>query len=108
MTKYYGAIGFLETVEDPNNPGVWIESITERGYYGDILSNRYKSEVGSGLNDNINIQNTISVLADSFAKCNIGYMKYITWMGCKWKITSVEVAYPRLILSIGGLYNAET
>lgn len=108
MAKYYGAIGFLKTVEDPDNPGTWKEECTERCYYGDVLNNRYKSENGTGLNDNINIQNTISILSDSFAKEHLGYMKYLVWMGSKWKITSVEVSYPRLILSIGGLYNAQT
>lgn len=105
MAKYYGAIGFLRTVEDPKSKGVWVEEITERNYYGDVLSNRYKSENGTGLNDDVAIQNTISILGDSFANKNLGYMKYLTWMGSKWKISSIEVAYPRLILSIGGLYN---
>ena len=29
----------------------------------------------------------------------------VTEMGAKWKITDVEVQYPRLLLTIGGLYN---
>ena len=103
MAKWHGVIGFVQAVE--SSPGVWTMNPTERNYYGDILNRYIKLENGEGLNDDIIIMNKISVVADSFARNNIGYMKYISWSGAKWKIKSVEVAYPRVILTIGGLYN---
>jgi hypothetical protein len=34
-------------------------------------------------------------------------MRYVEFMGTKWKITNIEVQYPRLTLSIGGEYNGQ-
>lgn len=103
MGKFFGRIGYSQTVE--TRPFVWEEQITERDYVGDILQNRHKWENGEGLNDNINIDNRLSIIADPFAREHCQHIRYVCWMGAKWKVTSVEVQYPRLILSIGGVYN---
>lgn len=103
MAKFYGIIGYGETKE--TTPGVWVEEITERNYYGDILQFGRRWESGDHLNDNLNINNKISIVADPFAYQNFHSMRYIVWMGSKWKISNVEVQYPRLILTIGGIYN---
>ena len=79
--------------------------IKERPYYGDVIRNARRWENSGNLNDNLVINNTISIIADEFARCNIGAMKYVRWNGEAWKITNVEVQRPRLILTIGGLYN---
>lgn len=105
MAKFYGVIGFAESVE--TEPGVWVEQITERKYFGDVLRNTSGYQVSDGVNDNINIDNQISVVADPYAKQNFHHMRYIEFMGTKWKTTSVEVQYPRIILSIGGEYNGQ-
>ena len=107
MAKYYGMIGFGATVEtDPvNHPGVYEETITERPYYGDILAERRRYERGEGLNDDLNVRNEFSILADPFAMENFSGMRYLTWLGAKWKITDVKVEFPRMTLSIGGVYN---
>lgn len=106
MAKYYGKIGFA--ILEENVPGVWIENIVERNHYGDVIRNRRKlSSDSSQLNDNINISNEISIVADPFACQNFHSMRYVEYMGTKWKVTDVEVQYPRLILSLGGIYNEE-
>ena len=105
MAKFYGPIGYAVTKE--TTPGVWEEQITERMYYGELIRNTRRLQTADQLNDNINVANEISILADPFARENFHSMKYVGFMGAKWKITSVEVQYPRLILTIGGLYNGE-
>lgn len=105
MAKFYGSIGYAVTEE--TTPGVWEEKITERMYYGDLIRNTKKLQPTDQLNDNINIANEISILADPFAYDNFHSMKYVEFMGAKWKIISVEVQYPRLILTVGGVYNVE-
>lgn len=105
MAKFYGAIGYAVTEE--TKPGVWMEKITERMYYGDLSRNTRKLQSSSQLNDNIDIANEVSIVADPFANENFHSMKYVEFMGAKWKITSVEVQYPRLILTVGGVYNGE-
>ena len=103
MAKYYGVIGYAETVETA--PGVYEEQITERNYYGELVRNTRRLQTSDQVNDNINIANEISIIADPFATQNFHAMRYIEFMGAKWKITNVEVRYPRLILTIGGVYN---
>lgn len=105
MAKYYGVIGYAETVETA--PGVYEEQITERNYYGELVRNTRRLQTSDQVNDDINIANEISIIADPFATQNFHAMRYIEFMGAKWKITNVEVRYPRLILTIGGLYNGD-
>ena len=104
MAKFYGIIGYEVTIE--TEPGIYEETIIENEYYGDIIRNSRRLDQAAQVNDNINISNQISIVADPFANNNFHAMRYIEFMGAKWKITDVEVQYPRLILSIGGLYNA--
>ena len=105
MGKWYGKIGFAETVK--TKPGVWEELITEKEYFGDLTRNTRRLQSSSQLNDDINVANEISIVADPFANQNFHSMRYIEFMDAKWKISSVEVQYPRLILTVGGLYNGE-
>jgi len=103
MNKYFGKIGFAITEE--TKPGIWKEQITEREYYGDVLRDYANRTSGQGLNDDIMINNQISIISDPFAYNNYSSIKYVEWMGAKWKCRSVEVKYPRLLLSLGGVYN---
>lgn len=105
MAKFYGTIGYAVTEE--TSPGVWEEKTTERMYYGELVRNTRKLQTADQLNDNINVANEISILADPFANENFHSMRYVEFMGAKWKITNVEVQYPRLILSVGGVYNEQ-
>ena len=101
--KWSGKIGFVETKE--TRPGVWENVTTERTFYGDVIRDIRKNQSSGQVNDDINISNRISIVSNSFVRDNLSFMKYIEFMGTKWKITDVEVQYPRLILTIGGLWN---
>jgi hypothetical protein len=103
MGKFFGPIGYVESVED--KPGVWKDRVTEKTYAGDVLRNIGKIREGTTLNDNLTVDNRLSIVADPFASQNFQSMRYIKWMGAYWKIDSVEVQSPRLILTIGGVYN---
>lgn len=105
MSKYYGTIGYAETVETA--PDVWQDQIVEKQYYGDVIKDNRRWQGTSHLNDNLNISNRLSILADPYAYHNCHSIKYATYLGSKWKVTSVEVAYPRLILDLGGVYNEQ-
>lgn len=105
MAKWYGEIGYGETVE--TFPSVWTEEIVKKiNYYGDLLTNNRRLQTGDKVNDDISITNQISILADPYACENFHAMRYVTFMGTKWKITDVQVEFPRLILTLGGVYNA--
>ena len=103
MAKFYGAIGFAESVE--TRPGVHMEQIVERKYFGDLIRNTRRLQSADQLNDNINIANEISIVADPYANEHFYEMRYIEFQGAKWKVSNVEVKFPRLILTVGGLYN---
>lgn len=103
MAKFYGNIGFADTVE--TSPDVYEEQIVEKAYRGDVLRNYLSRRSSDKMNDDVEISNSISIVADPYLNNNIGRIRYVVWMGSKWEITSVEVNRPRLVLSIGGLYN---
>lgn len=103
MAKYYGMVGYAETRE--TRPGIWEEIITERPYYGDVIRNARRLENGESINDNVVINNSISVVADPYAYRHFANIRFIEWMGAKWKVTNVEVQSPRLLFTIGGVYN---
>ena len=105
MAKFYGPIGYAIPVE--TEPGIWDDEITERIYAGDLTRNTSRwSTNPNSTNDDLNISNMISIISDPFANENFHSMKYIGFMGKKWKITNVEIQYPRLKLTVGGVFNA--
>lgn len=103
MAKFYGMIGYVNTEE--TEPGIWDETSVERPYYGDIIRNTRRLQTSGGINDDINISNEISIIADPYANQHFHSMRYVVLNGTKWKISNINVQYPRLVLEIGGLYN---
>lgn len=103
MAKFYGIIGYATTVE--TKPGVWVEEIIERMYAGDLGRNTRRLQSGAQVNDDLTIANEISIIADPYAYQNFHAMRYVKFMGTKWKVSNVEVQFPRLILTTGGIYN---
>lgn len=108
MAKYYGEIGYGLPQETPEGSGVWVDVITEASYYGDVIRNFRKLEEGPGLNSDISVSNSISIVADQFAVEHFFAIRYIRWEGVLWTVTNVEVRSPRLILSLGSVYNGPT
>lgn len=105
MAKWYGKIGYVETVEV--KPGVWKEQVTERNYFGDVIRNTRRLQSTEHLNDDINVSNEISVVVDPYAISNFHNIRYAEFMGANWKVSNAEVQQPRLILTLGGVYNGK-
>lgn len=106
MAKFRGKIGFITTVEDPDNPGVWDEDVVEKTYSGDLIKvTRRAQTTSNSVNDSVILSTEISIVADPYAQENMFAMRYVVFGGAKWKIETVDVEYPRLRLSIGGIYN---
>ena len=105
MAKWYGKVGYATTEEI--EPGYWESTIVERPYYGDVTSNRWMRQNSGNINDNINISNVISIVADPFANQKCSDIIYAEYMGAKWKVTNVEPQFPRLLLTLGGVYNGK-
>jgi hypothetical protein len=106
--RFFGAVGYAEPTEDPPASGVWVDVITEADYYGDVIRNTKQSDVGEHLNDDIRVSNSISIVADDDAIQHFMKIRYVRWAGEAWTVTDVEVKPPRLILSLGSVYNGPT
>lgn len=102
MAKYYGKIGFLTT--GITRPGIWEETIKEEPYYGDIIRHSKMLQSSGGVNDDINVNMQISIVSNPFAYDNMNNIRYATYRDSKWKVNSVEIQFPRLILNLGGAY----
>lgn len=103
MAKYYGMVGF--SLQKETRPGVWQETIHEHPVFGDIYRNTQSTENGGTVNNSKVLNSQISFIADSFATENSSHIEYITYLGTKWAVKSIEVQFPRLVLTIGGVYN---
>lgn len=104
MAKYYGKIGYyLDNIEV--EPGIWENKMEERSVYGDFIRIFNHSENPGQINDNIKISHQVSFVADPYAMNNVEKIKYATYCGSKWSVVSFEIAYPRIILNLGGIYN---
>ena len=105
MAKYHGMIGFA--IPDTTRPGIVKLSITEREYYGDILRKSIRLQAAENVNDNTKINHQISIISDAFANDHIDCIRYAMWMGKAWKVTSIDVNYPRLTLTLGDMYTGK-
>lgn len=106
MARFCGIVGYAETKE--TRPLIWEDRIIERKYYGDVVKNKKRTENSGNVNDDIVLSNAISIIADAYAYDHFFAIKYVIWQNSKWKVTEVEVSRPRLILTLGGIYNGPT
>ena len=104
MAKYHGKIGFVESIR---TDGVYKYKVTEKPAYGEVLQNHRRWDNGDKINDDLDISNRIRIFADDFIQKNIGIMRYAEYMGYLWEIKSLDIAYPRITLLLGGIYNGQ-
>lgn len=105
MAKFCGVLGFSITEE--TKPGVWVQHVTEHTVYGDLLKNSFRNEKSENLNDNFSVNHQVSILMDPYVMKNFSMLKYVKFMDTAWKVNSFEMQYPRLILTLGGVYNVQ-
>lgn len=106
MARWYGSVGFTES-EEETKPGVWEPVIKERTYFGEIIQNFRKLESSDQVNDDVNVSNKISIVSDPYAELNFHKIRYAEFMGARWKVINVEVQRPRLIMTLGGVWNGK-
>ena len=106
MSKFFGELGFATQVE--TSPGIWEDKIIEKQYYGDITRESRRFSASEQVLDNINLSNQVSIIADGYVTDNIQNLRYVRWLGGLWKISYVELKFPRLVLEMTGVYNGPT
>ena len=103
MGKWHGKVGYVKSVETA--PGVWNPEVTEKPHSGDLLSNTNQWVNSGNVNDDIQVANKISMIANPFAQQNFQFIRYAEFMGTMWAVTTVEYQHPRIILTLGGVWN---
>ena len=103
MAKFYGKVGYGASVE--SSPGVYTDVITEISYFGDVIKNARRETPGDQLNNDLTVNNSISIVSDAYANQHFFAMRYIEWQGVRWIVSEATVEPPRLILRLGGVYN---
>ena len=107
--KFSGKIGFwIEDVEI--KPGVFKPQIIEKDYTGDVLRNirRFQS-VENQQNENLAVNNKLSIISDLYLQQNWDSIKYVSWNGVNWRVSSADIgSFPRIVLELGGVYNGKT
>lgn len=106
MAKFSGLIGYAEANVEVK-PGVFVEKIVERPYRGDVVRNSRQLREADQINDDITVNNSISIVADQYAMNHIFAMRFVEWAGTLWSVTDVDVQSPRLILRLGGVYHGK-
>lgn len=103
--KFYGNVGFAVTVDD--GYGVWRETITDKKYAGDVMRLTRNKEAGEHINDGLRINTQISLLLDPWFQDHLSQIRYVEYMNSKWIAESVDVQYPRVNITLGGLYHGD-
>lgn len=106
--KWSGKIGFFvdeEVFKDGVGTGVWKQKIVEKHYSGDLLRDYRTQDPSNFVNESLNISNSISIVCDRFIDEHIMDIKYIEFKNKRFKVKAFTQNYPRIELTIGGLYN---
>jgi hypothetical protein len=108
MARFHGVVGYGKAAENPPGSGIWVDAIQEYVYQGDVVRNIRQLDASDKVNNDLSVQNSISIVADEYAYQHFFDIRYVEWSGVRWTVTSVDVQSPRLILSLGKVYNGPT
>jgi len=106
--KFFDAVGYGESVERPPGSGKFVDVITERMLYGDVLRNTRAQVEADKVNNDRTIGNRFSLMADAYASENFEAIRYIRWKGVRWLIRDIEYVSPRVNITPGGVYHGTT
>lgn len=101
--KFSGRVGIA--VERETSPGVFEETIEPRNCRGDLIRLTRRMNT-SPVVPGLSMGNTFSFIADPYTLDNFFNIRYVEWKGVKWAATSVELQRPRILVTVGGPYNA--
>ena len=103
MAKCAGVVGYVTQKE--HESGVWLPETVERKMHGDVIRAASSFNANEKVNEDVILQQRISLVGDQYAYANFTGLKYVTYLGVKWKVLSIEVNRPRLVVTLGGIWN---
>ena len=101
--KFSGHVGIA--VERETSPGVFEETIEPRNCRGDLIRLTRRMNT-TPVVPGLSMGNTFSFIADPYTLDKFFNIRYVEWKGVKWAATSVELQRPRILVTVGGPYNA--
>lgn len=106
--KYSGMAGVVEDSIEIS-PGIWKPAgVREIKATGDFVSSRKEFSVRSdSTNDDVTMSNTISIVMSKDLFNNLSNLRYLTVNGARYKVTSFEINRPRIVITLGGLWNGD-
>jgi hypothetical protein len=99
MARFAGFVGYVTQVESV--PGVWSPVENPKYMRGDVIRQSSTSQ-----NGDISLNHRVSLIGDSYTFNNYYNIKWVEIGSAKWSVTSVEIQRPRVIITLGGLWNA--
>jgi hypothetical protein len=105
MPKWFGDVGYVITEEDPNRPGVFVEKLYPHRYCLEDVSRGIRNQDSQSINKNLTVTNQVSFIADPYAFEHYSAIRYVEYLGVKWEVSTVQVKRPRLIMTLGEVYN---
>lgn len=102
--RFHGAVGYVDG-QFEKKPGVWVDKIVEFPYFGDVLRNTRQLREGESINNDLTVNNSISIVADAYANEHFFAIRFVEWAGVLWTVSEVTVQSPRLLLKLGGVYH---
>lgn len=106
MARFSGVVGFYAGSKEVR-PSIFEETYEEHTLRGDTLRSGYSQSENQTKYDTLRLTNRVSLIGDTFSFKNYNAIRYVTLNGQSWKVTSVEIERPRLILEIGEVWNNE-
>ena len=106
MARFHDKVGFLIPIDDQRT-GLSTNRVVERPYYGKILEHTRRWESTEHVNDDLSISNQISITANDYAFKHMSCIAYVRFMGGYWKVSSVRIKGPEIVLTLGGVWNGQ-
>lgn len=104
MARFHDRVGFLIPV-DNEETGISTHRAVERPYYGRVIEHTRRWESTDHLNDDLALSNQIAITANDYAFKHMSSIAYVKYMGGYWKVDSIRVKAPEIILTLGGVWN---
>jgi len=105
MAKFSGLVGYV--TQEETVPGVWTDVVKERKMKGDIIRQSSTSRSSEFVHDDVSLNHRISLIGDAYAFDNYYNIRWVKMDTILWKVNSIEIQRPRIIVTLGEVWNGE-
>jgi hypothetical protein len=103
MAKFSGLVGYVTQSE--SSPGVWSSVENPIMMKGDIIRQSSNGQNDDKVNSDVSLNHRVSLVGDAYSFGNYYNIRWVEINGLKWEISSIEIQRPRIIVTLGGIWN---